>query len=99
MLFRIFTLLLSTFFFVSCATYQENPNYSYSTSYLHSKNAIVSNSEFNESLHQNSIDNKSALISSSNETINNITCGNSAKSYKIIGGSIGGLVGSVAAKV
>ena len=48
MLFRIFTLLLSTFCFVSCATYQENPNYSYSTSYLHSKNEIVFNSEFNE---------------------------------------------------
>ena len=98
MLFRIFTLLLSTFCFVSCATYQENPNYSYSTSYFHSKKEIVSNSEFNENLHQNSIDNKSAGISSSNETINNITCSNSAKSNEIIGASIGGLVGSVAAK-
>ena len=98
MLFRIITLFISTFCFVSCATYQENPNYRYSTSYLHSKNEIVSNSEFNESLHQNSTDYKSAGISSSNETINNITCDNSAKSNKIIGASIGGLVGSVAAK-
>ena len=98
MLFRIITLFISTFYFVSCATYQENPNYRYSTSYLHSKNEIVFNSESDMNLHHTALDNKSAKILSSNETINNTTCRNSAKSNKIIGASIGGLVGSVAAK-
>lgn len=98
MYFRIITLFISTFCFVSCATYQENPNYSYSTSYLHSKNEIVSNSEFDKNLQHIAMDNKSANVLSSNEKIINTTCSNSAKPNKTIGASIGGLVGAVAAK-
>ena len=98
MYFRIITLFISTFCFVSCATYQENPNYSYSTSYLHSKNEIVSNSEFDKNLQHIAMDDKSANVLSSNEKIINTTCSNSAKPNKTIGASIGGLVGAVAAK-
>ena len=99
MYFRIITLFISTFCFVSCATYQENPNYSYSTSYLHSKNEIVSNSELDKNLQHIAMDNKSAEALLSNEKMNNTTCSNSAKPNKTIGASIGGLVGAVAAKI
>jgi len=98
MLIRKIILLSSVFYFVSCATYQENPNYNYSTNYMSSKNKVVMNSKISEKNDPNVLNNKTSQVPLPDKFQTNNSCIKSANANKIIGAGIGGLVGSIAGK-